>query len=121
MSTPTDSGSSVSIQTSSASVPSTPSWFGEVVLIVEYLRKHGILAKISEEVRVARRRFGHYEVINFLAVLFGYAISGEDTLKAFYQHLQPLAVTFMALFERNRLPSRSALSRFASSVDRGPR
>lgn len=53
MSTPTDSGSSVSIQISSASVPSTPSWFGEVVLIVKYLRKHGILAKISEEVRVA--------------------------------------------------------------------
>ncbi len=26
-----------------------------------------------------RRRFGHYEVIDFLAVLFGYAISGERT------------------------------------------
>ena len=28
--------------------------------------------------REARHRFGHYEVIDFLAVLLGYAISGED-------------------------------------------
>jgi hypothetical protein len=116
-----DSRSSpVEIQTSAQSLPSTPSWFGEVVLIVEYLRKHGILTKISEEVRVARRRFGRYEVIDFLAVLFGYAISGERTLEAFYQHLQPFAVAFMALFERDRLPSRSALSRFLAALTEAP-
>jgi hypothetical protein len=87
---------SVSIQTSSESVPSTPSWFGEVVLIADYLRKQGVLTKISERVRFARRRLGHYEVLDFLAVLFGYAISGERTLEAFYERLQPLAVPFMA-------------------------
>ncbi len=86
---------SVHIQTSAESVPSTPCWFGEVALTVEYLRKCGILAKISEEVRFARRRFGYYEVIDFLAILFGYAISGERTLEAFYQRLQPLAVYAM--------------------------
>jgi hypothetical protein len=53
-----------------------------------------------------------YAVIDFLAVLFGYAISGERTLEEFYQRLQPFAVPFMALFERERFPSRSALSRF---------
>jgi hypothetical protein len=35
--------SPVRIQAISRSEPSTPSWFGEVVLILEYLRKHGIL------------------------------------------------------------------------------
>ena len=65
--------SPVSIQAMSRPEPSTPSWLGEVVLIVEYLRKHGLLTKISEEVRLVRRRFGHYEAIDFLAVLFGYA------------------------------------------------
>ena len=69
--------SAVLIQTSSVSIPSPPSWFGEVVLIAAHLRQHGVLSKISERVRFARRRFGHYEVIDFLAVLFGYAISGE--------------------------------------------
>lgn len=37
-----------------------------------------------------------YAVIDFLAVLFGYAISGERTLEEFYQRLQPFAVPFMA-------------------------
>jgi hypothetical protein len=50
----------VSIQTSAESVPATPSWFGEVTLIVGYLRKHGVLSKISEGVRFAQRRFGRY-------------------------------------------------------------
>jgi hypothetical protein len=59
---------SVSIQTSSESLPSPPSWFGEVVLIAAHLRQHGVLSKMSERVRFARRRFGHYEVIDFLAV-----------------------------------------------------
>ena len=50
------------------SVPSTPSWFGEVALIIPYLHKQGVLSAISSQVRLARRRFGHYEVIDFLAV-----------------------------------------------------
>jgi hypothetical protein len=108
--------SSVIIQTSSESVPSTPSWFGEVALIIPYLRKQGVLSAISSQVRLARRRFGHYEVIDFLAVLFGYAISGERTLEEFYEQLLPLAQPFMALFDRERLPCRSALSRFLASL-----
>src|SRR5690242_15965975 len=110
----------VIIQTSSESVPSTPSWFGEVVLMAEHLRKHGVLTKIAEHVHFARRRFGRYEVIDFLAVLFGYAISGERTLEAFYERLQPFAVPFMALFERERLPSRSTLSRFLAVLTEAP-
>src|SRR5256714_7133114 len=108
--------SSVIIQTSSESVPATPSWFGEVALIIPYLRKQGVLAAISAQVRLTRRRFGHYEVIDFLTVLFGYAISGERTLEEFYEQLLPLAQPFMALFDRERLPSRSALSRDLSSL-----
>lgn len=112
--------SSVNIQTSAPSVPSVPAWFGEVVLIVGYLRKQGILTKIGERVRFTRRRFGRYEVIDFLAVLFGYAISGERTLETFYEQLQPFAVPFMALFERDRLPSRSTLSRFLAALTEAP-
>jgi len=91
-----------------------------VVLIVEYLRKHGIFAKISEGVRFARRRFGHYKVIDFLAVLFGYAISGERTLESFYEQLRPFAVPFMALFERDQLPARSTFSRFLAALTAEP-
>jgi len=57
--------SPVIIQTSPSSVPSTPSWFGEVVVIAHALRRMGVLVKISQQVRFARRRFGCYEVIDF--------------------------------------------------------
>jgi hypothetical protein len=111
---------SVNIQTAAESAPAPPSWFGEVTVMAAYLRKLGILRKLNERVRFARRRFGHYEVIDFLAVLFGYAISGERTLEAFYESLQPFAVPFMALFDRDRLPSRSALSRFVAQLTQEP-
>src|SRR5512135_2491314 len=107
----------VIIQTSSELVPSTPSWFGEAALIIEHLRKQGVLTKICERVRFARRRFGRYEVIDFVAVLFGYAVSGERTLEAFYECLQPWADPFMALFGRDRLPARATLSRFLAALD----
>ena len=111
---------SVDIQTTSESNLSTPCWLGEVVLITAHLRKHGVLTQISERVRFTRRRFGRYDVIDFLAVLFGYAISGERTLEAFYERLQPFAVPFMALFEREQLPARSTLSRFLAALTEAP-
>jgi hypothetical protein len=79
-----------------------------------------VLARICEQVRFARRRFGHYDVIDFVAVLWGYAISGERTLEAFYERLHPFASTFMALFGRDRLPHRSTLSRFLAALDQAP-
>jgi len=111
---------SVSIQTSSQSVPSTPCWLGEVTLIAPFLKRLGVLTAMEKRVRFARRRFGRYEVIDFLAVLLGYAISGERTLQVFYERVEPFAPAFMALFGRNRLPARSTLSRFLAAVDQAP-
>jgi len=108
------------IQTSAEFVPSPPSWFGEVVLMAAHLRQHGVLSEISEGVRFARRRGVCYEVIDFLVVLFGYAGSSERTLEAFYERLQPFAVPFMALFERDQLPARSTLSRFVAQLPEAP-
>jgi hypothetical protein len=110
----------VIIQTSSESVAAPPSWWGEVALLARYLDKQGIPDAISQQMRFARRRFGHYEVIDFVAVLFGYAISGERTLEAFYEHLHPFAPAFMALFGRERLPARSTLSRFLAALTAEP-
>src|SRR3989442_13316820 len=109
--------SPVSIQTSSQAAPLPPPWFGQVVLIVAHLRKQGVLDAITQQVRFARRRCGRYEVIDFVAVLFGYAVSGERTLETFYECLQPWAEPFMALFGRDRLPARATLSRFLAALD----
>src|SRR5258707_2133854 len=109
--------SSVSIQTSAEPIPSVPVWFGEVALLAHTLTRLGLLTKISDEVRFARKRFGTFEVIDFVVVLIGYAISGEPTLAAYYERLQPFATAFMALFGRSKLPHRSTLSRFLAALD----
>jgi hypothetical protein len=64
---------SVEIQTSPQSVPSTPSWLGEVTIVAHYLTHLGLLEKMAERVRFVRRRFDTYDVIDFIAVLIGYA------------------------------------------------
>ncbi len=51
-------------------------------MFAQILTHVGILKAIQERVRFARARFGHYDVVDFVAVLIGYAVSGEPT--AFY-------------------------------------
>lgn len=109
--------SPVTIQTSAQSVPATPCWFGEVTVIAHFLKRQGVLSAIEEQARFARRRFGRYDTIDFVAVLLGYAICGERTLETFYERVQPFATAFMALFGRNCLPHRSTLSRYLSALD----
>jgi len=44
-----------------------------------------------------------YEPIDFLALLVGYAISGERTLADFFERLEPFEAAFMTLFGRRCL------------------
>jgi hypothetical protein len=107
----------VTIQITPKSFPSLPSWMGEVAVFAQLLTHTEILKTIQEQVRFARARFGHYDLIDFVVVLIGYAVSGEPTLLAFYERLAPFAEPFMALFGRNQLPHRSTLSRFLAALD----
>src|SRR5205807_4331047 len=91
--------------------------FEEISIVAHYLTHLGVLEQIAERVRFARARFGIYDTIDFVVVLIGYSLSGEPTLKTFYERLLPFATPFMALFGRNKLPSRSALSRFLEAID----
>jgi hypothetical protein len=109
--------SSVKVQIAEASAPSIPPWFAEVAVVAQVLTQVGVLNAIEERVRFARARFGVYEVIDFAAVLIGYAVSGEPTLEAFYARLFPFSDAFMALFQRTALPHPSTLSRFLSAID----
>ena len=113
----TDNPSSVNIQANALPIASVPAWFGEVALIAHTMTRLGLLSDISEHVRFTRKRFGRFEVIDFVVMLIGYAISGEPTLKAYYERLQPFAPEFMALFGRSGLPHRATLSRFLAALD----
>jgi len=97
--------------------PSVPAWFAEVVIIVQHLAANGSLDAFAHQVRLVRGRFGSYEPIDFLALLIGYAISGERTLFDFFERVEPFEAAFMALFGRVDLPHRATLSRFLASVD----
>lgn len=108
---------SVSIQITPESAPSLPSWFAEVAAFAHRLTHVGILQAIGEQVRFARARFGQYELLDFVVVLIGYAVSGEPTRLSFYERLLPFAEPFMALFGRKQLPHRSTLSRFLAALD----
>ena len=63
----------VKIQISPESVPSTPSWFAEAAIVAQVLAQTGLLKTLEQRVRFARARFGTYEVIDFVAMLIGYA------------------------------------------------
>lgn len=109
--------SSVTVQITPESKPSTPSWLGEVAAFARIFTHEGILAAIQEQMRFARARFGHYDLIDFVAALSSYAVLGEPTLLAFYERLGPWAEPFMALFDRDQLPHRSTLSRFLAALN----
>lgn len=63
---------------------------------------------------------GSHDVIDFVAILIGYALSGEPTRLPFYERLLPFARSFMALFARHQLPHRSTLSRFRGTLSISP-
>ena len=107
----------VDIQTCPQDVPSVPPWFAEVVILAQHFTQRGLLEAISTHVQLAHGRAGTFEVIDFVAILLGYAASGEATLEAFFERLTPFAHPFMALFGREHLPHRSSLSRFLADVD----
>ena len=111
---------SVHVQIAPTSVPSTPSWLGEVAVVAHVFSQLGLQKAIEERVRFARARMGDYEVIDFVVMLLGYAVSGERTLQAFYQRLLPFAEPFMALFGRANLPHPATLSRFLAALDQAP-
>jgi hypothetical protein len=107
----------VTIQITPESRPAMPFWMGEVAAFAQVLSHMGILQAIEEQMRFARARFGHYDLVDFVVVLIGYILSGELTLLAFYERLTPFASVFMALFGRKRLPHRSTLSRLVAALD----
>src|SRR2546430_15314063 len=108
----------IEVQTSPLDRASVPAWFAEVVMIARHLASKGLFEAFAQQVHLVRGRFGTYESIDFLALLIGYAISGERTLADFFERVEPFEAAFMALFGRRCLPHRSSWSRFLADVDR---
>ena len=69
----------VTIQISEVSLPSMPSWMGEVAAFAQVLAHAGILKALEEQVHFARVRIGTYDLIDFVAVVIGYALGKYPT------------------------------------------
>ncbi len=67
---------SIEIRTCPEDVPSIPPWFAEVVVLARHFTQQGHLDTISQQLHLARGRAGMFDVIDFVAVLLGYAASG---------------------------------------------
>ncbi len=104
----------IEVYTSPVDRPSVPAWFAEIVIIVQHLATKGLLDAFAHQVRLMRGRFGSYETLDFLALLIGYAVSGERTLTDFFHRLAPFGAAFMALFGRADLPHRACALSFSS-------
>jgi len=100
------SDSCLEVHTSPLDRPSVPAWFAEVVIVARHLAKKELLDLFGQQVRLTRGRFGSYEPIDFLALLIGYAISGERTLADFFERVAPFGIAFHgALWARQPSPS----------------
>lgn len=107
----------IDLHTSPQDVPTLPAWCAEVTVLARHFAHRDLLETISQQVHLGRGRMGHYEVIDFVALLLGYAVSGEPPVETFFERVAPFAGLFMALFGRERLPHRATLSRFLAAVD----
>lgn len=107
----------IQVETTVETRPSVPNWFGEIMLLAQHWKQQGVLTAIQDQVRFARRRFGTYEVIDFVALLLGYASSSERTLESYSERVQPFKAALMGLFGRAEVPHRSTLSRFLAVLN----
>ncbi len=110
----------IEVQTSPLDRASVPAWFAEVVMIARHLATKGLFEAFAQQVRLVRGRFGSYEAIDFLALLIGYAISGERTLADFFERVEhargSLHGTLWTPMSSSSLQFESLLGRCRSSV-----
>lgn len=99
------------------SKPVNPAWLGEALLLGEYWRRTGLLDRLQTQVKINRGRMGQYEVCDFVLLLLAYAVSGLNTLEAFFEQLSSVKSVLMSVWQRGQCPVASTLSRFLSDID----
>jgi hypothetical protein len=91
---------SVHIQIAATSVPSTPSWLGEVAVLAHVFNRFGLQKAIEERVRFARARMGDYEVM-----LMGYAPPRRTHLRGLLSTTASVCRTLHGTFRENEAAS----------------
>ena len=97
--------------------PAIPTWLAEALLLGQYWQRCGLLERLQHQVHVNRGRMGKYEVCDFIWLLLAYAVSGLESLEAFFEQLSSVAPVLMAVWGRQQCPVASTLSRFLADID----
>jgi hypothetical protein len=105
------------VSTTEQANPAIPSWFAEAVLVGQYWQSHGLLERLQQQVQVSRGRMGRYEACDFVLLLLAYAVSGAESLQAFFAQLAPVASVLMSVWGRQHCPVASTLSRFLAAIE----
>lgn len=113
---PSQDTSATRFDTTPPSALTTPDWAASALLVLRALRAAPVWGALAERVRVPRGRAGVFVALDFLLVLVTFAASDALDLKALFARLGPVARACAATWDRLRLPSRAALSRFLAAV-----
>jgi hypothetical protein len=94
-----------------------PDWLAEAIVVATWWRQHGLFAAINDVLRVPRGRAGAYEPCDFVLFLLAFSVSRMGKVSHFRRRLGQHALALAAAWDRDAVPSASALSRFLAVVD----
>lgn len=104
-------------KTSSTSERVTPAWLAEALVIVRSIGVRIEGSTLEAALHVCRKRASSYASVDFALLLITFAVAGVHDLKALYGELTgSTAKALAAVWDREKLASRAALSRFLSDV-----
>ncbi|MBI2570042.1 MAG: hypothetical protein HYV63_23810 [Candidatus Schekmanbacteria bacterium] len=98
----------------------TPDWLVEAIVVARFWRMIGILDAIDESVRAPRGKAGDYEVCDYVLMLLAFSLSGHLHVRHFRKRLEGYEQALAAAWDREAVPSASALSRFLRVVGAPP-
>jgi hypothetical protein len=95
----------------------SPPWLVPALVVLLAIHASALGTALGTRLHVPRKRAGTYAPLDFVVVLLTFALAGVRDLKALYGDLpSPAATAICAVWDRARLPSRAALSRFLGAV-----
>jgi hypothetical protein len=107
--------STVRIETSAKSRKVPPPWMAQATVVLIAWQTWGLV----DSLRGLRwgRQCKRFQAVDLLLVLLLFSLSNERSVRAFYRHMGPHASLLAALWQRDRLPSRSAFVEMLATVD----
>lgn len=105
---------SARLETTSAQERTPPPWFAQLVVIARWFELRGMLEQINEALHLMRRVDATAALDVVLPMLA--ALVGQSSISSAVDALEPVREPLPSLWERKRLPSRSAISRFLAAL-----